>query len=562
MRSSIQRSRANPRRMVVMLALVLFTGACERGVPDPVTGVASFNTVANSTTVDVLVGFTSMPGAEQTALIESVGGLVTRRYKYIPVVAATIPADQRSALAAAAGVAYIEDNGELILYGGKQIVDYGVSRIEAPAAWALGYAGQNVKVGIFDSGIDIDHPDLTVAGGVNFIPDASGLVDPNAFDDCNGHGTHVAGIVGAANNGTHTVGVAPKAQLYAMRFFDCLGGGATLDRELAGIEWAIDNGMDVVNMSFGCCTVVVQGQRVHVPVARESEEAAMNAAYARGIVLIAASGNGSLVNGTSVTEPAVAYPAAYASVVAVGATDDEDMLAGFSQFGTDQELTAPGVSNVSSFLVGKGTAAELTVDSDGGRGLASTPLQFAGLTKKQGITAAAVFAGLGTPTEFAGVDCVGKIAVVSRGQFTFAEKTRAAQDAGCIGIVIHNNQPGNFAGTLGTATDELRGGRAWIPGVSISLEEGVYLDNEIRSRPTTLTLINTVGNMMALSGTSMASPHAAGVAALVLSRNPSLTPDEVRQVLRASAQDLGTPGWDPVFGYGRVNAKRAVQQSP
>jgi serine protease len=160
------------------------------------------------------------------------------------------------------------------------------------------------------------------------------------------------------------------------------------------------------------------------------------------------------------------------------------------------------------------------------------------------------------------VDCVGKIAVVSRGQFTFAEKTRAAQDAGCIGIVIHNNQPGNFAGTLGTATDTARGGRAWIPGVSISLEEGAYLDNEIRSRPTTLTLINTVGNMATLSGTSMASPHAAGVAALVLSRNPALTPDQVRQVLRASAEDLGSLGWDPVFGYGRVNAKRAVQQTP
>ena len=60
----------------------------------------------------------------------------------------------------------------------------------------------------------------------------------------------------------------------------------------------------------------------------------------------------------------------------------------------------------------------------------------------------------------------------------------------------------------------------------------------------------------------MASPHAAGVAALILSKNPNLTPEQVRQVLRASATDLGTPGWDPLFGYGRVNAKRAVQQTP
>ena len=556
-------ARTCSRRVVLLIALgvVSFTAACERMIPtDPLTATHSSPSLVGSD-VRVLVGFESPPGAVQTALIESHGGRVTQRFKYIPVLAATIPAASRDIIAAAAGVAYVEDDRELELYGGKQIMDYGVSRIDAAGAWALGYAGQNVKVGIFDSGIDLDHPDLVVAGGVDLIGDGNGL------DDCLGHGTHVAGIVGAVNNGTHTVGVAPRAQLYAMRFFDCAGGGATQSREIAGIEWAIDNGMDVINMSFGCCTVVVQGQRVHVPLSNAAEEAAMNAAYAHGIVLIAASGNSSQIQGNSVNQPEVAYPAGYASVVAVGATDDQDMLARFSQWGTDQELTAPGVSNLSSFLVGAGLASTLTVDTDAARELESIPLAFAGMTKKSGITAAAVFAGLGTPQEFAAVDCAGKIAVVSRGGASgvfgsFADKTRAAQDAGCVGIVIHNNQPGNFAGTLGTATDTARGGRAWIPGVSVSLEEGVYLDNEIRSRPTTLTLINTVGNMMALSGTSMASPHAAGVAALVLSKNPALTPDQVRQVLRASAQDLGTPGWDPLFGYGRVNARRAVEQTP
>lgn len=556
---------SRPTRVIAALGFALSLAACN---PDQVTVAPTgpTGTAANVGAdggIPVLVGFAAAPGASQIALIQSLGGRVTHQYKYIPVLAAYIPATARDALAASIGVKYVENDGEIAPYGGKQVIDYGVSIIEAPGAWDLGYRGQNVKVAIFDSGIDLTHPDLEVVGGVNLIPNSptDATVNPQNYGDCLGHGTHVAGIVAAKNNGNHTVGVAPKAQLYAIRFFACDGTGATTSREIAGIEWAIDNGMDVVNMSFGCCTIVQQGQRVHVPIPNQAEEAAMNAAYERGLVLIAASGNSSQINGTSMNQPVIAYPARYASVVAVGATDDEDKLSGFSQWGDDQELTAPGVQNLSSYLVGKGSTSSLTVDTDGGRQLGSIPLAFAGLTSSSGLTAPAVFAGFGSPTEFATVNCVGKIAVVSRGaNISFAAKTEAAMNAGCVGIVIHNNLPGNFAGTLGTATAP--DGRPWIPGVSTSLEEGVELDQELQSRATTLTLTNTVGNLAALSGTSMASPHATGVAALILSRNPNLTPAQVRQVLRSSANDLGTPGWDPIFGYGRINAKRAVQQTP
>ena len=547
-------------RTAALAALMLGAAACDSNIqPTAVNPTATQATLGSN--VDVLVGFTSAPGADQIALVQRFGGTVTRQFKYIPVVAATIPASQRDLLAAVSGVAYVEDDRQLAMYGGKQVMDYGVSLIEAPGAWDLGVAGQNVKVGIFDSGIDLEHPDLVVAGGVDLVGDGKGL------DDCNSHGTHVAGIVGARNNGNHTVGVAPRAQLYAMRFFNCDGSGATTSREIAGMEWAIDNGMNVVNMSFGCCNVNVAGNVVHVPLSNAAEQAIMNEAYARGIVLIAASGNSSVINGNNTNEPLIAYPAAYASVVAVGATDDSDMLSRFSQWGSDQELTAPGVTNLSSVPVGTGQASSLVVIGSSPDTLLSLPLQFAGMTARAGITAPAVFAGLGRPEEFAGLDCNGKIAVVSRGGATgvwgtFADKTRAAQDAGCIGIVIHNNQPANFAGTLGTATDTARGNRAWIPGVSISLQDGLALDQKIQNGPTSLTLANTQGNLAAFSGTSMASPHAAGVAALVLSKNPSLTPEQVRQVLRASSKDLGTPGWDPVFGYGRVNARQAVIQTP
>ena len=555
------RSISNRLRLMFMLAVMLLAVICLL----PTGQKASSETViANEK--NVLVGFASMPGDREASLISSLGGRVTHRYKYIPVFAATIPETQVDILAASPGVAYVENDYELYLLGrGKQVADYGITKIEAPGAWALGYRGSNIKVGIFDSGIDLEHPDLkdAIAGGVDLIGDGNG------FDDCNGHGTHVAGIVGARDNGTGSVGVAPRVSLYAMRFFDCAGGGATTARELMGIEWAIDNGMQVVNMSFGCCSVVQQGQRVVVPLSNAAEEAAMNAAYQRGIVLIAASGNGFQIGppspvGGSFGEPVVSYPAAYSTVVAVGATDDEDNLATFSQYGTDQELTAPGVTNFSSVPVGTGQTTDLSVNSDNGRELEAIGMAFAGLTKKSGIAAQTIYAGFGSSVDFAGVQCLGKTALVTRGgvstttpgTLTFAEKVLNAMNAGCSAVIIHNNQPGNFAGTLGTATTA--DGRAWIPAVSISLDEGLYLKNQIDSRATFTTLLNVIGDHAVFSGTSMASPHASGVAALILSVNPAFSPDQVRQILRESVDDKGTPGWDPLFGYGRVNARRAV----
>ncbi len=530
------------RRFLVVLAAIVTLG---------VTG-AQTATGGTAGEKDVLVGFDATPGASELALIESADGTVTYRYRYIPAVAATIPADQASTLAEKPGVAYVEDDTELYPLGGRrQTTDYGVSKIEAPAAWQLGHRGKGVKVGIFDSGIDLQHPDLRVAGGVDLIGDGNGL------DDCLGHGTHVAGIVGALDNGKGTVGVAPEASLYAMRFFDCAGGGATKSRELQGLEWAIDNGMNVINMSFGCCSV---GGAVVVPIPSEAEEAMLNEAYERGIVLIAASGNSAVPPAGGPGEPVVSYPAGYASVVAVGATDENDQLATFSSYGIDQELTAPGVSNLSSVPVGTGQTTDLAVDTDGGRALDAIALQFAGLTGKRGLTASTVYAGLGTPVDFGGIDCAGKTALVTRGGTSFAQKTEAAMNDGCAAVIIHNNQPGNFNGTLGTAAAP--DGRAWIPAVSISLDEGLYLKGQIESKPTTTTLVNVVGDHAQFSGTSMASPHATGVAALVRGKNPSLTPDQVRQVLRSSADDKGAAGWDPQYGYGRVNALKAVTSTP
>lgn len=484
----------------------------------------------------VLVGFHNAPGPQEVALIEALGGRVTHRYQYVPIVAAVIPDTQVATLVASPGVAYVADDTPLQPFGGRrQTMDYGVSKIDAPAAWRLGFRGDGVKVGIFDSGIDIDHPDLrdAIDGGIDLVGDGNGL------DDCNGHGTHVAGIVGARDNGSGTVGVAPRSRLYSMRFADCLWEGATISKEIKGIEWAISNGIDVINMSFGAT----------VPIPNAAEEAAHIEAYERGIVLIAASGNG--LGSPTPGYPAVGYPAGYGVVVAVGATDANDQLASFSQYGTDQELTAPGVSNLSSVPMGTGQTTDVTVDSDGDRALDAIALEFAGLTDKHGLTAQTIYAGTGSPVELTAANCVGRTALVIRGGPTFAQKAQFAKDAGCSALIIFNNQPGNFNGTLGAAGD-------WIPVVSISLEEGLYLKEQTEQRHTFTTVLNVKGHSAIFSGTSMASPHVAGVAALVLGAKPGLTPDQVRQILRDTSQDLGQAGWDPMFGWGRVNALRAV----
>lgn len=521
--------------IALLAAVALFAGACDS--PDPVgtagPELAGPAHAEAATAKDVLIGFHAAPGADQVALVESFGGSVNIQYKYIPVFAATIPADQEAALAASDGVAYVEADGTLEPLGGKQITDWGVSKIEAPAAWSAGHTGKGVKVGIFDSGIDLDHNDLRVVGGVDLVGDGHGL------DDCQGHGTHVAGIVAARANGHHTVGVAPNVELYSMRFADCDWAGATISKEIAGIEWAIDNGMDVVNMSFGAT----------VPIPSLAEEAVMDAAFARGVVLVAASGNSSI--------PSVGLPAGYAAVIAVGATDDRDQLATFSQWGTEQELTAPGVNNLASYLVGLGEETSFTVDSDDGREVEAVAMEFAGKTSRKGITTQAIYAGTGTPVDYLSQDCTGRIAVVIRGVGTFAQLAENGMNAGCAAVVIHNNQPGSFNGTL--AEETTSDGRPWIPVLSTTLDEGLYLKEQIEAGTTIATLINDDGNLAVLSGTSMASPHAAGVAALIRGANPGLSAADVRRILQESSDDLGVAGWDPVFGHGRVNARRAVQ---
>ncbi len=207
-----------------------------------------------------------------------------------------------------------------------EILPWGINRIGAPLVWPTTTADP-IKVGIVDTGIDITHPDLAanVKGGRSFVGYTT------SYQDDNGHGTHVAGIVASIDNTIGVIGVAPQADLYAIKVLDRRGSGYLSDI-ISGLDWAASNGIQVVNMSLGTNTYSALFDQA---VARTS---------AAGVVQVAAAGN----DGPG----AVDYPGAFPSVIAVGATDSNNVIASWSSRGPQVAVAAPGVSIYSTYKGG------------------------------------------------------------------------------------------------------------------------------------------------------------------------------------------------------------------
>jgi subtilisin family serine protease len=207
-----------------------------------------------------------------------------------------------------------------------------VPQIGAPEAWADGYDGTGVTVALLDTGLDVNHPDLStqVAGTQSFVPGET-------IADVNGHGTHVGSTIagtGAAQAGYYK-GVAPGAKLDVGKVMDATGQGQD-SWVMAGMEWAAQKGDRIVNMSLGDSSFVSDGTD---PMAQEVD--ALSAQY--GTLFVIASGN----NGPqTVTSPGTA-----SSALTVGAVDKQDSLAWFSSGGPvagasgaiKPDLVAPGV---------------------------------------------------------------------------------------------------------------------------------------------------------------------------------------------------------------------------
>lgn len=278
---------------------------------------------------EYLIGLKTGPSiAQADSLVSTLGGEVEHQFKHMNVLHIKLPEVAVAALEKNPLVEYVEENVEMQTTA--QTVPYGVPHIKADVAHAQNVTGAGVKVAVLDTGIDASHEDLRVVGGASFVAE-----EPDALTDGNGHGTHVAGTIAALNNNVGVLGVSYDVDLYAVKVLSA-GGSGTLAGIAQGIEWAIDNNMDVINMSLGGST------------GSTTLKQASDNAYNSGIVVVAAAGNSGSVLGLINT---IGYPARYDSVIAVGAVDSNNNRASFSSVGSQLEVMAPGVA-INSTLPG------------------------------------------------------------------------------------------------------------------------------------------------------------------------------------------------------------------
>ncbi len=488
------------------------------------TGAAPVNPSGNAR---VIVSFKPGAAASVKAAVAAARGNVKLDLPALNAIAIEVPAVALRALRGNPHIAYIEEDVKRYPFALSspskkpylpgQLVPYGIPMVQAdqlPDTFAA-----NRTLCIIDSGYDRAHEDLS--GN-----QADGVFDRGTgwwYTDENHHGTHVAGTVAAINNGgTGVVGVAAntKLKLHIVKVFDAEGWAYSSSLANAARQCG-DAGAHVISMSLGGA------------LPSQTEIRAFTALEMRGVLSVAAAGNDG--DGT------ISYPAGYPSVLMVGALDEHREWAPFSQFNGKVELSAPGVSVLSTVPMGGATEPALTVGA--------TVYAPGAMTGSPRIGATGMLADFGLG-ERIDAQMSGKVCLIARGEIAFGIKVDNCQKSRGVGAVVYNNAPGGFNGTLGETVTA-------IASVTASDVEGAALRRQLGQLAT--VEVKAI-NYAYYDGTSMATPHVSAVAALVWSYYPSCTGRQIRASLGKSALDLGLNGRDDKYGNGLVQARAAYDR--
>lgn len=274
-------------------------------------------------------------------MIIQLGGEILFEYENIPALLVDIPDDKVELLRVQKGITHLEKDKETKVdfpstlqterepQSFDQYTPWGIDRVNAWKAWESGYTGKGVKVAVLDSGIATNHKDLTVHGGASFVPYT------NSYNDDQGHGTHVAGIIAAKDNSMGVVGVAPDAKLYAVKVIDYENIFWTSNL-IKGIDWSINNDMDIINMSLSTWDYVDNYGLSQI----------IKLAHEKGILIVSTTGN----TGMDDRNDTVNYPGKYPEVIAVASIDGYDRRAEYSSFGQGTDIAAPGDYIYSTYL--------------------------------------------------------------------------------------------------------------------------------------------------------------------------------------------------------------------
>lgn len=282
--------------------------------------------------------------------IEAVGGTTILDFENFDFLVAEVPSSQLSNLRDARSVSFVEDDDETGVPSdwSPSLLDFlrppdktdCSTHPDQEQSWGhdrigtdeVEPDGSGVDVGILDTGIQSNHCSLEVAGGRNF----TGSGTRNDYEDRHGHGTHVAGVAGAADNDLGVVGAAPGADLYAVKVLDDDGNGRYSEL-VAGIDWCMENDIEIISMSLG-------GES-----SSDTVDEVIETAHAAGHLLLSAAGNEGNEGNGACSEETMTYPATHEDVVAVTAMNENDTLASYSSVGSAVDLLAPGTEVRSTF---------------------------------------------------------------------------------------------------------------------------------------------------------------------------------------------------------------------